>query len=190
MEVITRKVQNRLKTYKTNPFHDSLVIKTKKKQVSVSRLGRDNNVLVNQDTGEINGTHIVTYKTVDDSEFIKLFTGNVAMAFDLTSAGIKAFTVMSFALQKQIAKDGLFIDELVLEDFLLENKNIKACSMKTIYRGISELEKSKILAKSTRSGYYFINPNFVFNGDRVAFTTTLQRQKRNEDAQQELALEN
>ena len=29
-----------------------------------------------------------------------------------------------------------------------------------------------------RKGDYFINPNFAFNGDRVAFTTVLEVEKR------------
>jgi hypothetical protein len=32
-----------------------------------------------------------------------------------------------------------------------------------------------------RQGRYFINPNFLFNGDRIAFTTVIERTKRNRD---------
>lgn len=181
----------KLKKYRTNPFTDELVINKKSKQVTVSNLGKDDNVLVNQSTGEVTGTHVVTYKQVDDAEFIKLFTGNIALAFELTSAGIKAFTLMSYTLQRQIEKDTIFLDELSLEEFIKGNPSIKACSMKTIYRGITELEKSKILAKSQRVGLYFINPSFVFNGNRIAFTTSIERKKKSNDideSQQELLL--
>jgi hypothetical protein len=181
---------SRLKKYRTNPFADELVIEKKSKQVKVSNLGKDDNILVNQSTGEITGTHVVTYKQVDDAEFIKLFTGNIALAFDLTSAGIKAFTLMSYTLQKQIEKDTIFLDELALEEFVKENPSVKSCSMKTIYRGITELEKSKILAKSQRVGLYFINPSFIFNGNRIAFTTSIERKKKRvvDENQQELPL--
>ncbi|WP_259272006.1 hypothetical protein [Klebsiella pneumoniae] len=37
------------------------------------------------------------------------------------------------------------------------------------------MEKAKIIAKTMRQGRYFINPNFVFNGDRIAFTTVIER---------------
>ena len=30
---------------------------------------------------------------------------------------------------------------------------------------------------SKRKGAYFINPNFAFNGDRIAFTTILEKDK-------------
>ena len=35
-------------------------------------------------------------------------------------------------------------------------------------------------------GVYFINPNFVFNGDRIVFSTAIERQT---EQQQELQLE-
>jgi hypothetical protein len=30
-----------------------------------------------------------------------------------------------------------------------------------------------------RQGWYFINPNFLFNGDRIAFTTVIERKTQN-----------
>ena len=39
------------------------------------------------------------------------------------------------------------------------------------------MEKAQIVAKTMRQGRYFINPNFVFNGDRIAFTTVIERKK-------------
>lgn len=39
-------------------------------------------------------------------------------------------------------------------------------------------ENAKIIAKHLRAGDYYINPNFVFNGDRIAFSTVIERKKR------------
>ncbi|MFY0838350.1 hypothetical protein ACA371_28650, partial [Klebsiella pneumoniae] len=50
-------------------------------------------------------------------------------------------------------------------------------SLATMKRGINELEKAKIIAKTMRKSFYFINPNFLFNGDRVAFTTVIERER-------------
>ena len=50
-------------------------------------------------------------------------------------------------------------------------------SLATFKRGINELEKAQIVAKTIRQGRYFINPNFVFNGDRIAFTTVIERKE-------------
>ena len=47
------------------------------------------------------GTHVTTFKRVDSEQFVKLFTANIGLTFDLSSAGIKAFNVLLWAVQKQ-----------------------------------------------------------------------------------------
>lgn len=165
--------------YKTNPFVSNMMIPVKGKQIKLSRLGKDENVLINQKTGEVQGTHLTTYKRVDGEQFVKLFTANVGLTFDLTSAGIKAFSVLLWSVQKKaISKDEVDLDSYVLDDFMAEHKGKEPplkLSLATFKRGINELERAQIAAKTIRQGRYFINPNFVFNGDRIAFTTMIER---------------
>jgi len=61
-----------------------------------------------------------------------------------------------------------------LEIFLKENPKYQM-SIPTIRRGLNELVKSKIVAPSAKIGAYYINPNFIFNGDRVRFITEIKR---------------
>jgi hypothetical protein len=166
-----------------NPFCENLVIPTKGKRVTVSRLGKDDNVLVNQTTGEVHGTHITTYKQVDSKEFVKVFAQNIALTFDLTSAGLKSLNVMIWALQYQaINKDLLQLESLTLASFLEDHKNSKLkLSLATFNRGLRELVKSQILAAYSIRGFYFINPNFVFNGNRIVFSTAIELKKKRED---------
>jgi hypothetical protein len=167
------------KRYETNPFLENMTVPVKGRQVRLSRLGRDDNVLVNQSTGEVLGTHVTTFKPVDGEQFVKLFTANVGLAFDLTSAGIKTFTALMWTVQNYgLARDEVPLDGLTLERFLNAQDNKKSLSMTTFKRGILELEKAQIIAKTRRKGDYFINPNFIFNGDRIAFTTVLHRKKK------------
>lgn len=165
--------------YKTNPFLEGMIVPIKDRQVKLSRLGKDDNILVNQTTGEVHGTHVTTYKRVDGEQFVKLFTANIAMTFELSSAGIKAFSVLVWAVQNHaVSKDQIDLDTFVLEDFIEKHKNKEppiSLSSATFKRGINELEKAQIVAKTIRQGRYFINPNFVFNGDRIAFTTLIER---------------
>jgi hypothetical protein len=163
--------------YETNPFLEDMIVPVKGKQVKISKLGKDRNVLVNQDTGEEHGTHIATFKKVDSEQFVKLFGANVALTFDLSSAGIKAFNVLIWVVQNAaISKDEVYLDQFILKDFLAahDGKQLKL-SLATFKRGLNELERSQIIAKTRRQGAYFINPNFVFNGDRIAFTTVIER---------------
>jgi|SRR5699024_444604 len=173
--------------YEENPFIEGMVVPVKGQNVQLSRLGADDNVLVNQATGEVQGTHITTYRKVDTEAFIKLFTANIALTFELGAAGIKAFSVLAWVLQdKSISKDLVPLDKFVLEDFLKSQEDKKlALSLATFGRGLAELERAKIIAKHIRQGWYYINPNFVFNGDRIAFTTVIERKKRTEQEQLE-----
>ncbi|HFH9987617.1 TPA: hypothetical protein ACGOPN_001865, partial [Streptococcus pyogenes] len=129
--------------YKTNPFLEGMIVPVKGKQVRLSRLGRDENILVNQNTGEVQGTHVTTYKRVDGEQFVKLFTANIALTFDLSAQGIKAFNVLMWAMQKQsVSKDEVFLDTHIREEFLAvyndKDKPIKL-SQPTFARGLAEL---------------------------------------------------
>lgn len=179
------KIRTRKQTirYDENPFTEDMVVPVKGQRVQISRLGQDDNVLLNQATGEHLGTHVTTYRRVDNEQFIKLFTANIALTFELKAAGIKAFGVLAWILQdRSISKDLVPLDKFVLEDFLKAQDKKLALSLATFGRGLVELEKAKIIAKHIRQGWYFINPNFIFNGDRIAFTTVIERKKKGQEA--------
>ncbi|MBM4891943.1 replication/maintenance protein RepL [Vibrio parahaemolyticus] len=173
--------------YDHNPFVGELNVPVSTKQVKVSPLGKDQNVLVNQCTGEVIGTHVTTYKRVDAEEFVKLFTANIALTFDLKAAGIKAFNVLMWMMQKKgIQKDLIVLDKYTLEDFIeyySERQPPIKLSLSTFKRGLKELEDSQIIAKNIRLGWYYINPNFAFNGDRIAFSTVIEKDKREKIAE-------
>lgn len=178
---MTTKPRKRIVRYDENPFIEGMVVPVRDQKIQMSRLGRDDNILVNQATGEVQGTHLTTYKRVDSEQFVKLFTANIALTFELGAAGIKAFGVLVWILQdRTISKDLVPLDKFVLEDFLKAQEKKLALSQATFARGLAELERAKIIAKHVRQGWYFINPNFVFNGDRVAFTTVIERKRSTE----------
>jgi hypothetical protein len=170
--------------YENNPFIEGMVIPIRGQNVQLSKLGKDN-ILVNQTTGEVHGTHVTTYRKVDAEQFVKLFTANIALTFDLKAAGIKAFNVLVWMLQNtSISKDLVPLDKFALDSFLKAHDDRKPpikLSQATFWRGLAELEAAQIIAKHVRQGWYFINPNFVFNGDRVAFTTLIERRKDPEE---------
>ena len=178
--------------YDHNPFTMNMDVPTASKNVRLSKIGRDSNVLVNQVTGEEQGTHVTTYRKVDSAQFVKIFTANIALTFELKSAGIKTFNILLWVMQnKAIEKDLLTLDKWVLSDFLEAHKDRETpikLSLPTFWRGLAELEKNQIIAKHIRQGWYYINPNFCFNGDRLAFTTIIERDNSTIERQQELPL--
>lgn len=171
--------KSRVVRYEKNPFLQDMIVPVRGQKVQLSRLGKDDTVLVNHATGEVQGTHVTTFRQVDSEQFVKLFTQNIALTFDLKAAGIKAFNVMLWILQnKAIDRDVIPLDRFVLDEFLENHSKRKppvSLSIATFARGLSELESAQIIAKHMRPGFYYINPNFCFNGDRIAFTTLIQR---------------
>ena len=81
-----------IERFTENPFIGEMIIPKKGKYVKLSRLGRDNTVLINNETGEHFGTHVTTIKQVDSEQFIKLFTANIALTFELEKAVLKPLT--------------------------------------------------------------------------------------------------
>jgi uncharacterized protein YceH (UPF0502 family) len=89
-----------------------------------------------------------------------------------------------------LARDQVDLDVFVLNEFCNNHRDRDPplrLSQATFWRGLAELVKAQIIAKTMRQGRYFINPNFVFNGDRVAFTTLIEKQRREEQLGLELA---
>ncbi len=171
--------------YKENPFVADMDISTRNKQVRVRPLGKDGDTsILHHDTGELSGTQLITFKRVDDEEFVKLFAKNLALTFDLTAAGNKALFVLIWVVQyKAIEKDLVALDKFTHEDFLeahADSEKPLMLSMTTFSRGLNELENAKIIAKARKPGEYFINPSFIFNGDRIAFTKIIERKKTGE----------
>ena len=88
-----------VKRYENNPFYADMLVPVKQRKVQLSRLGKDNNIIINESTGETQGTAITTYRKVDADQFVKIFTSNIKMIFELTAAGNKAFTVLLWTVQ-------------------------------------------------------------------------------------------
>lgn len=175
--------------YKVSPFVSGMEMVVGSKSVQISTLGRDDNILINQATGEVTGTHVVARKRVDRTKFVKTFADYMAFTFDLTKAGNKALRVVMWATkQYAIGTDRVDLGKYTYEAFLeyyADTEPPLTLSYPTFTRGLGELEKSKIIAKTMRVGHYFINPSCIFNGDRVAFTTVIERAP---EEQKELAL--
>ena len=176
-----KKTTTPIQRYRENPYIGEMIIPVKTQRVRVSPLGKDRHVIIDQESGEERGTHLVTYKKVDAEQYVKIFTQNIGLSFGLTAAGIKALSVLIWEVQKNgMNKDVATLDDLVRENFLEAHKGLTVAirlSRETFSRGLSDLVKAQILARHVRKGSFFINPNFIFNGNRIAFTTIIEREK-------------
>ena len=170
----------KLQRFKENPFLKQTEITVKNKKVAVFA-GDTDKVLMDTTTGEINHkltTTIFTQKIVDDSLFIKLFAQNIGLTFNMTSNGIKVLNLLMLVVQyKALNTDRVLIDKYILAEFNQYQKenNNKTISETVLRKGLIELQKASIIAKTERKAEYFINPHFMFNGNRIRFVTEVRR---------------
>lgn len=147
--------------YEVNPFIEKLTVKTRGRKVTVAR----GSTLVDMNTGEIEGvTEIAQIVEVDEGQFIKLFTKDLAIWFDLNKAGMRVFGALLTVVQNSaIGRDLVYFDHA--SDSAKEFKISKA----TFYRGMDELLEKGFIARHKSAGWYFTNPAMFFNGNRARF---------------------
>lgn len=143
-----------------NPF--MVEVTTKTKRVTNKR---GDMMLVNNETGEIQSQVAGFWEAheVDSTKFVKLFIKGVKALKELTGAGTKVFEVLYLRVQESIGKDQIYMS------FNLVDQAITPMSEATYTRGMRELIEKEFLAASPNIGLYWLNPSFVWNGDRLAF---------------------
>ena len=130
-------------------------------------------MLVNSNTGEIQ-TQIAGFweaEEVDSTKFVKLFIRGVKALKELTGAGTKVFEVLYLTVQENIGKDR------VLMSFAEVDQALTPMSESTFMRGMRELVEKKFIAATPTLGVYWLNPDFVWNGDRLAFVKEYRKKQ-------------
>jgi hypothetical protein len=147
--------------YEVNPFIEKLTVKTRGRKVTVAR----GSSLVDMDTGEIEGiTEIAQIVEVDEGQFVKLFTKDLAIWFDLNKSGMRVFGALLTVVQTSaIGRD------LIYFDHTNESAQKFNISKTTFYRGLDELIEKGFVARHKSAGWYFTNPAMFFNGNRARF---------------------
>jgi len=165
-EKISTRVVSRKKggtTYRENPFWRPCEIKIGTKRITIA-----GGLVASPDSGESikhAGVHRIEY--VDEEKFVKLFTQNLRIFFNLSSASQKLLQFILVTLQKRKNEQGIWINWIDVEDFSIKN-NLKI-SRTTFHRGLNEMLVKGFVAESERPNYFWINPHLFFNGDRMIF---------------------
>ena len=144
-------------THETNPYVKGLIVPKRKKTVV---LATDKNYTIfDNDSGEEKTAFIATREEIDNEKYVKIFKEQLRIIFNLSQAGIRVL--------------GYFMDATKISDDIVVF-NIDKCTAYTeykskepIYRGLKELLDNDIIARTSESNLYFINPTVFFNGDRL-----------------------
>ncbi len=99
---------------------------------------------------------------VDKTQFLKLYVNGVKAFSQMTSAGARVFELIYLEIQKNTGKDFIYIS------FSEIDQSVSPMPKTTFLRGMKEVCVKGFLAESKTQNKYFINPDFIFNGDRLA----------------------
>jgi len=152
--------------YTDNPFIDNFSVTVKKRTLTVAK-GLQ---ITDQEQKDVSAGTVGMYKLVDTEEFVKVYTQNIRFFFDLSHTAQNVLMPLMLEIQKS-AKDVAHIyfsyDDAIENCKILE---IKHMSRVTFNRGINELIKSDFIAPAAKgNNWWWLNPNLVFNGDRIKF---------------------
>ena len=153
---MTRKIKlSDFKKYETSPFNAD--IKKRNKQVVSKRVGEAYNTI----TGEMlsDNVSLVVSKAVDRSEFIKMFTGNLGLFFDISESEIKMFFYLLSNLEINTGKAKFNVYDC---------KKSTGYSKVSVYKALGLLCASNFIARTMVTHYYWINPSIAFNGSRMS----------------------
>ncbi len=133
--------------------------------------------VVDRQTGEVSDVHttFLSVKPVDEAQFVKMFTDELRILWDLSKPAMRVLTYVMTALR--INQDSIMFD---LAD-CREYTGYK--SERSVFYGLGELIENGIIARTMKPYMYFINPMIVFNGDRVTFARTYVKERSNKRKQ-------
>jgi len=155
--------------FRENPFL-RLGISSSEKRV----IKNGNMMLVNKSTGELvsDVAGFWETETVDSTKFLKLFVNGVKALSGLTNAGTKVFELLYIEMQNNMNKDKVYLSFAALS-----NEQLSMISRATFRRGIAELIDKKFLAAGSAPAWYWVNPTYLWNGDRLAFVKEYRRER-------------
>jgi hypothetical protein len=157
------KISRRGKTrHKTNPFIPEINQSTKVRRV-VDKKGEKLWVM-SSETGQVHTQAGFWYaQEVDKTQFVKLYINGVRQFKELTSSGTKVFEVLYSVIRANIGRDRIYIN------YQHVDQELNPMSEATFYRGMKELVEKDFIAECTDTCFYFVNPDYIWNGDRLAF---------------------
>jgi len=150
-----------------NPFITNLSNVIEMKNVvkgSVNKVGKAS--IIDRETGEITDADenrvFVRKEYVDNDKFVKIFQRNIKEMFSLTHPGIKVFGFFLDQMQKaEKDTDFVYFDLQACMEFC------EYSTHRQVYLGLTELIKKGFVAKTERHPFFYINPDYSFNGKRI-----------------------
>lgn len=162
--------------YEENPFMPKLIqdmTVRNKKQYLRSENGNKSMVVVHDDS-QTPLAHTAFYEVeeVDQNRFVKIYVDYFAAQRDLTTQGRNLLLYFMSLLRPSNDTIRVRIDE-ALKFLGYKNK-------KSYFMGLANLLEKDVVARTKYDDEFFINPNFMFNGDRIVHAKMYVKKKSEE----------
>lgn len=115
----------------------------------------------------------VQEKAVDPENFVKMYLKGIKKHSELGKAGLTLFELVFHQISGKGGKDK---DKVELS-YLLAQKWKPDLTRSTYFRGLNELIEKGFLFCSMAADVYFVNINFMFNGDRINLVESYVRKE-------------
>ncbi len=146
-----------LPEYEGNPSIPSVLRSIKSGSKVINGTGNDRAMIVSAAGEVLAPVGFSEIIEVDRGSFVKLYVNGIKALTDLSSAGTKVFTLLHKIMQSNRNTD------VVTLHFKMSKLS------RTVWeKGLTELLNKKILFKSVVPTQFFVNMDFMFNGDRLA----------------------
>lgn len=131
-----------------------------------------------QQIGECDGFYRRT--EVDATQHIKLYLEGTGALARLTKPGLAVFQIMYCQMLKSFDKDKIMMTALIARKY--------GISRTTYFAGITSLIETGFIAKTDIPPLYWINPKYIFNGNRLRFVQDYDlKADKDEDTQLTIA---
>ena len=146
-----------LPTYETNPSMQVVSDKTKIGTRHIPNREGDKLMVIDADGTVIADAGFHEIIEVDRTQFIKFYVDGVTLFNGLSSPGTKVFKIV---YKFVISNPNTYIIYMHHKDTTLGKA--------TFDRGLTELLANEIIYKSTKPNLFYLNVNYMFNGNRLA----------------------
>lgn len=154
--------------YESNPFISPELVKAKTRKISNQN---GEMMVISSGTGEVVADVAGFWQAqeVDSAKFVKLYVNGVKAFKSLTGAGTKVFEVLYMEVQKTIGQAKVYMS------LGLVDQRTNPMSSATYDRGMRELISKGFIAPTHLVGWFWLNPDYMWNGDRLAFVKAYYR---------------
>ena len=171
------KTRHGREVYADNPYLEGFALQVRRKSVTVAA-----GLSIKDSAGDdVSAGTVAMYKEVDVEEFVKVYVQNVQIFFELSSSAQKVLVPLMYIIQKT-AKDKahVFFSPREAQEACL-SLQLKPISKATYHRGIKDLIQAQFIAVHINGAFwYWINPNVLFNGNRVDFIKAYKIKRQEE----------